>query len=295
MKTVNYLSQSLVLLGITFFSCTNDNSIDQSNQTMIKLSKNEVLSIAYDDAPELSDNDIFNIVNSFISTEDNGVTKSTATSFNITKKNFINKEGEFENEKSATKAVKTDEDITAAICEVEFQHGSETGLALVAADAKLPSVIALIPNKGSDFVMEKSGANKLLHASKASYLYKAIKTKELVDSLRQPTLDKISKELRIPVNEISYEKIENNILLTDGIPTTKSTAIQGAPAGVQKDPSSIDPIVKTNWGQGDPYNGQFSIAGKVDRVYNEYGTVVTGPVPVGCVNVAIAQIMGCVY
>ena len=80
MKTVNYLSQSLVLLGITFFSCTNDNSIDQSNQTMIKLSKNEVLSIAYDDAPELSDNDIFNIVNSFISTEDNGVTKSTATS-----------------------------------------------------------------------------------------------------------------------------------------------------------------------------------------------------------------------
>ena len=86
MKTVNYLSQSLVLLGITFFSCTNDNSIDQSNQTMIKLSKNEVLSIAYDDAPELSDNDIFNIVNSFISTEDNGVTKSTATSFNITKK-----------------------------------------------------------------------------------------------------------------------------------------------------------------------------------------------------------------
>ena len=98
--------------------------------------------------------------------------------------------------------------------------------------------------------MERSGANELLHASKASYLYKAIKTRELVDSLRQPTLEKISKELEIPINEITYEKIENNIVLTDAA-TTRTTAVPSQPAGIEKLNSSIDPMVKTNWGQED--------------------------------------------
>ena len=59
--------------------------------------------------------------------------------------------------------------------------------------------------------MQLSGANELLYAAKASYLYKAIKTKELVDSLKQPTLEKISKKLNIPINEINYQKIQDNI------------------------------------------------------------------------------------
>ena len=44
---------------------------------------------------------------------------------------------------------------------------------------------AFIPNKGNDDAMQLSGANELLYAAKASYLYKAIKTKKLVDSLKQ--------------------------------------------------------------------------------------------------------------
>ena len=160
---------SLFFAGITLFSCSNESTNNLStNSQKVKLNKNEVLSIAYDDAKELTDKDIFNMVSSFAN-----------------------------------------------------------------MNAELPSIIAFIPNKGNDDAMQLSGANELLYAAKASYLYKAIKTKELVDSLKQPTLEKISKKLNIPINEINYQKIQDNIILTDTY-SSRSTAVQGPPEGIQK-------------------------------------------------------------
>ncbi len=290
MKKINYLS--LVLLGFTLFSCSNENLDDHSqNQKKIELTKNEVLSIAYDDAKQLSDEEIFNAVNDFANLESNSMTRSAAISFKITKRTFINKDGEFDSQEVKTRTIDIENDIISEICEVEFNNGVTKGLAIVATNAKLPSIIAFIPNKGDEKVMERSGANELLHASKASYLYKAIKTKELVDSLRQPTLEKISKELEIPINEITYEKIENNIMLTDAA-TTRTTAVPNQPAGIEKLNSSIDPMVKTNWGQEAPYNGKFYIdQNKIDLVQTANGAERTS-VPAGCVNVALAQLMG---
>lgn len=47
---------SLFLVGITLFSCSNGSTNDISTgQKKVKLNKNEVLSIAYKDAKELSD------------------------------------------------------------------------------------------------------------------------------------------------------------------------------------------------------------------------------------------------
>lgn len=164
-------------------------------------------------------------------------------------------------------------------------------MAVVATNAELPSIIAFIPNKGNDDAMQLSGANELLYAAKASYLYKAIKTKELVDSLKQPTLEKISKKLNIPINEINYQKIQDNIILTDTY-SSRSTAVQGPPEGIQKLPSSISPLVKTNWGQDDPYNWAFREENKVDWIRTENNGKKMDALPVGCVNVALAQIMG---
>lgn len=290
MKKIYYLL--LLVLGVVFFSCSEEASEQQLNRKMVKLTKNEVLSVAYYDPKELSESDIFSIVQSFIIADDHAVTRNTATSFKITKKTYINKEGEFDNIEKATRSVNENDDITSTICEVEFKNGHDNGLAVVAANAKLPSVIAFIPNRGSNTTMELSGSNELLHASKASYLYKAIKTKELVDSLRQPTFKKISKELEIPIDEISYEKIKNNIILTDASSSTRTTAVSGQPAGVQKLPSSIAPLIKTNWGQDSPYNGFFYVNNRIDWVRTENNGMTMEAVPVGCVNVALAQIMG---
>ena len=283
---------SLFFAGITLFSCSNESTNDLTNgQKMVKLNKNEVLSIAYDDAKELTDKDIFNMVGSFVNVNSNGVSRNTTTSFKITKRTYINKEGEFQNQEIASRAVQTEGDIISEICEVEFQNDTVNGLAVLATNAELPAIIAFIPNKGNDDTMQRSGANELLHAAKASYLYKAIKTKELVDSLKLPTLEKISKELDIPINEINYQRIQDNIILTDSY-SSRVTAVEGAPAGIQKLPSSISPLVKTNWGQDDPYNWAFKEENKVDWIKTENNGKTMGPLPVGCVNVALAQIMG---
>lgn len=291
MKTIYYFT--LFLAGLFLYSCSNEETLNQSpNKKMVELSKDEVLSISYDDAKELSEKDIFDIVNSFAKVEDNNITRNTVSSFKITKKTFINKEGEFKSKEIASRAIQTKDDLTAEICEVEFRNNSTNGLAVVATNANFPSVIAFIPHKGNERVMEQTGANELLRASKASYLYKAIKTKELVDSLRQPTLEKISKELELPINKITYETIENNILLTDANGASRSTAVQNQPAGIQKLNSSIDPFIKTNWGQEDPYNWAFWEENKIGWRKTENNGKTKGALPVGCVNVALAQIMG---
>ena len=89
---------SLFFAGITLFSCSNESTNNLStNSQKVKLNKNEVLSIAYDDAKELTDKDIFNMVSSFANMNNNGVSRSTSASFKITKRTYINKEGEFQN------------------------------------------------------------------------------------------------------------------------------------------------------------------------------------------------------
>ena len=293
MRNNYYLS--LVLLGVTLFSCTNESTNEfTSDKKKIELTKNEVLSIAWDDAKELSDKDLLDIVGSFSAMENNGTTRSNATSLKITKRTYINKEGEFDKQALASRAAHAKDDIISEICEVEFNNKTAKGKAVVATNAQLPSVLAYIPNIGNESVMEQSGANELLHASKASYLYRVTKTKELVDSLKLPTLQKISKELQIPINEITYDKIKDYIVLTDASnASTRVTAVQGQPAGIAKLSSSIDPYIKTNWGQDEPYNGCFSWdEKKVDWVRTGSNGKTKKAVPVGCVNVAIAQLMG---
>lgn len=286
------ISLSLFFAGITLFSCSNEDTKDLSTDLKkIELNKNEILSIAYDDAKELTDNEIFNMVSSFANIDNNGISRSICTSFEITKRTYINKEGEFPNKEIASRSIRTEKEITSEICEIEFQNDTVKGLAVVATNAQLPSIIAFIPHKSEDSMMECTGAKELLHAAKSSYLYKAIKTKELIDSLRQPTLEKISKNLNMPISEISYEKIEDNIVVTDAA-SSRATAIQGAPDGIEVLPSSIKPFIKTNWGQEDPYNGFFYNENKMDWIRTNNNGQMWGAVPVGCVNVALTQIMG---
>ncbi|WP_217930478.1 C10 family peptidase [Bacteroides caecimuris] len=278
----------------TVHSCTNDVSEDFTSQKKIKLTQNEVFSISYDETEDLKETTLFDMVNAFANLQNETTTRSNVTSFKIVKESFINKEGEFEEQEQATRAIKND-DITSKICEIEFTNGSSIGRAVVSANANFPAIIAFIPKCSSEKIMEQTGASKLLHASKASYLYNTIKMKEAVDSLRLPTLEKISKELEIPINEVSYEKVKNYITITDAEPTTRSTAVQIGDIKMQiYNDKSIFPLVKTNWGQEDPYNGWFSNIdrdGLRDWVRTQDGGKNFTSVPAGCVNIAMAQMM----
>ena len=193
-------------------------------------------------------------------------------------------------QEQATRAISND-DITSKICEIEFSNGSSMGRAIVSANTNFPAIIAFIPKCSSEKMMEQTGASKLLHASKASYLYNTKKMKEAVDSLRLPTLKKISKELEVPINEISYEKVKDNIVVIDAKPTTRSTAVQIGDIEMQILETSIFPLVKTNWGQEFPYNGAFGYNDLLDWVRTENGGKNYTAVPAGCVNIAMAQMM----
>ncbi len=278
----------------TIHSCTHDVSEDFISQKKIKLTQNEVLSISYDETKDLKEKTLFNMVNAFANLQNGTTTRSNATSFKIVKESFINKEGEFKEQEQATRAINND-DITSKIYEIEFSNGSSTGRAIVSANANFPAIIAFIPKCSSEKMLEQTGASKLVHASKASYLYNTIKMKETVDSLRLPTLEKISKELEIPVNEVSYEKVKNHITIIDAEPTTRSTAVQIGDIEMQiYHDKSIFPLVKTNWGQEEPYNGWFSNIdrdGLRDWVRTQDGGKTFTSVPAGCVNIAMAQMM----
>ncbi len=294
MKQINYFF--ILLFGLTLFSCTENITEDVSGKDKIRLTQDEILSISYYDSPQLNEADIFNLVKSFMDLDGNETTRSASTTLQIGKKTYINKEGEFDDPQVATRALTDDIDITSPIYEVQLKRDSITGLAVVAADPRHFSIIAYIPNGASEEAMERSGAKDLLNASKGAYLYKAIKTKELVDSLQAPTLQKISHQLNIPIENITYERIKDNIIVIDSDLSTRVTAIPGTPGGVEKKPSSIDPLVKTNWDQGDPYNGYFYTASAinsnmVDMIADGRGGVNRGPVPAGCVNIAMAQMM----
>ena len=278
----------------TIHSCKNDISEDFISQKKVELTQDEVFSISYDRTKDLEEKTLFNMVNAFAnSLQDGTTTRSNPTSFKIIKESFINKEGEFKEQAQATRAINND-DITSKICEIEFSNGSSTGRAIVSANANFPAIIAFMPTCSNEKMIKQTGASELLHASKASYLYNTIKAKELADSLRLPTLEKISKELKLPISQISYDKIKDNIAITDADINTRATPIQIGDIKVQIYSSSIRPLVKTNWGQDAPYNGLFSSInddGMIDWVRTKNGGKNLTSVPAGCVNIAIAQMM----
>jgi len=289
MKKYLYFLCTMISLS-TLHSCSNEILEDTASKKMINLTKNEVFSISYDETKDLDEKTLFNMVSSFASLQNGTTTRSNATSFKVVKESFINKEGEFNEKGQATRAINND-DITSKICEIEFNSGSSTGRAVVSANANCPAIIAFIPKCSNEKMMERTGASILIHASKASYLYNTIKMKELADSLRLPTLEKISKELELPINEISYERVKDYIAITDATPTTRVTAVQIGDIKMQVLDNSILPLVKTNWGQDSPYNGKFAYLQKLDWVRTENGGKNYTAVPAGCVNIAMAQMM----
>lgn len=280
-----------VIAGLfTIHSCSNEITEESNSQKRVELTQNEAFSISYDETKDLDEKTLFNMVSSFNSIQNEVATRSIPSSFKIVKETFINKGGEFKEQEQATRALSND-DITSKICEVEFSNGGSIGRAIVSANANYPAIIAFIPECSDEKILEKTAAKSLIHASKASYLYNTIKMKELADSLRLPTLEKISKELDLPICEISYEKIKDNIYITDKETDTRSTPVQIGDIKMNKDKSSIYPYVKTNWGQEDPYNGLFAHLNLQDWVRTEDGNRNYTSVPAGCVNIAMAQMM----
>jgi len=288
------MKKNIFILTLIFLTISCSDRLEESiDPGKIILTQDEVMSIAFDDFQELGENEIIRIVQSFQEDQGDILTRSSVNPLKISKKTFVNVEGEHDNVEIATRS--EEPELTAPVFEVEFGSGEGKGMAVVGGDIRLPSVIAYMPKVGKNS-MQRTGADELLRASKSSYLYKLIKTKELIDSLRNPTLEKISEKLNIPYDEITYEKIEDRIIVSDEI-YTRTTAIPGVPPGVQPNENySIPPLVKTNWGQENQFTNVAEWNEYMDfvRDYDSNGNpagMSFRVVPAGCVNVAMGQMM----
>lgn len=280
------------IIGLLFvalaFSCQkSEQSFDNSK---VQLTPDEMISLSFTQEGELTEKQIVDIASSFSAAQSDGPSTRSSSSFNVSGKKYINLGGEFDDIATATRSGTVETASSLPIYEVEVSRGDEKGMAYVSGDARFPSVIAFIPEVKHKNSMDRTGAAELLHAAKATHLYKFIKAKNLADSLRSTTLSKISEKLKIDPVDITYDEVKDRIEVIGAI--TRTTAVPRQPPGVQKLSSSIAPYVKVKWGQGAPYNGRFWINDHMDWVLREDGNGQEwGAVPVGCVNIAIGQML----
>lgn len=284
----------LLIACAVMVSCTKsgEEAQTQIDPNKVQLTPDEVTSLSFYNDQELSDAEVIWLVAEFNNAQNKGrKTRSETSDYKINRKTYINPEGEFSQKAVATRAGNGSDELTSPIVEVQFHNNNEKGLAFVSADARKPGIIAFIPKMGSEYTMKQSGAEELLKISKASYLYELTKVKEIADANRETMLAKINSKLGIPMQEINYDKVKDKIELVD--PVTRATPVQRLPPGVNYDPDlTIDPKIKVNWGQEEPFNSMFYTKG--DKLYGLVRKASGdgyGYFPVGCVNVAIGQIL----
>ncbi|GHT58228.1 hypothetical protein AGMMS50239_02390 [Bacteroidia bacterium] len=286
MKAVKlFLSASL--LAFVFFSC--DNRQDDSNdvptiEKKVTLTQEEFLSIAFDNPKELSEQDIQFVIKMFEITLNKEIlvkNNLVNASYNAKEKYYLSLDGK---KRFASKSEANSSEIVP-IYRYDLIQNTDTGFVFVSADERFPSVLAYVPkgdlNKKDDASVF-AGIEMMLELSEESLLNNIKYFNHLKDSLRDHTLEKISKELEINVSEVAYNKVRDN-LIVEGKPATKSIVIPQLSGTL----GQIGPLVTTKWGQGQPYN--YQIAEGCDEFI--MGTDYVSHYPAGCLVTAAAQVL----
>lgn len=266
-----------------FYSCSEKelqhNDISDESGVIIELSDKEFASIAFDSPEELSENAAKDIILNFIESEQKGL--PTKTSF-IPSISLIGKEIlKMDNAHISTKtSADENTDLQSSVYEFKIHNGINEGFALVSGDERSPALIAYVPISDEATYSECVGAQIMLECAKASHLSDIAYIESLKDTLRNKTYARISQELNIPVENLTYESIKNRIRITDDI-VTRTNPVTTPPTRIY---SFTYPLITTKWDQGAPYNSTHP-----DIVINKK-TGTKGKPYAGCVPVAIAQV-----
>lgn len=279
-KKMNYLKISVcVLLTCFIAACSDKNeSVDEViggvlRPNTIGLTTPEYLSIAFGSDNELSEAETNDILNSFLSEQNN--TRSTSCVVNLKNKTVI------KGKSSATtrSSGENEDDIVFHEYEIK-EENSETGFAIVCGDKRFPSVIVYSESDNSEIeaakmMTEKARLNVLAYIAKIKYYE---------DSLRTKTLKKISEIENVRVSDLSVEEIENKIYIADAIETRGGKV---NPAGTRM--VEVGPFTFTKWDQVSPYN----FLAPTTKGTSEEGffhSSYRNRYPAGCVVIAMAQI-----
>lgn len=257
-----------------FISCDNKEGIIHDNN-VIELTKEEYISIAYDNPKEITDSKVLELVNSFWDTHK---TRSNNISTKIKKKFYITSNNNHEIQTMQTKNASA---YSMPIYEVELKDANETGYSLVSADERCPAVLAFIPTVGKAESPQDIGVQFMTEIAEQTALTSIANMEAIKDSLREKTLTKLATVLKTEI--FSFEQIKEQIRITQKA-NTKSEVVEYPLGGTLQ--SELPPIVKVTWNQTAPYNRKLKQACDYNNGYE-------GRYAAGCAVVCIAQIMSC--
>ena len=129
------------------FGCQSTEMEDLSalNNKKVELSPKELLSVKYESSPELSQTEMFKLLETFRANEvskTNTRALSQSASFSINSKYYLNKENT-DKCYSTTRGSYSD-GIQIPIYEIKIKSGEDNGVAIVSGDRRAPHVLAYI-------------------------------------------------------------------------------------------------------------------------------------------------------
>ena len=207
---------------------------------------------------------------------------SQPTSFSINSKYYLSRDNIKKNH-SSTRSVLGD-GMQIPIYEIKIKSGENNGIAIVSGDRRAPHILAYIDKiKDNDTI--SAAPNTLLQWGEM-YIRNEVKAfDEIKDSLYASATSKISKELMIPVSDIKFNDIKDQ--LTIQIPATRSKVVEEVPSNL-KIITAVLPMCPVTWGQWEPYNCMLP-EGNCEKFFPGY--IEKSNYPAGSGVVAIAHLM----
>lgn len=278
-KIIRLLAAVWTLL-IGFSACQEsalgDLPLYRAAEGLIELTKEEFISITFDEKKEISESGVLQIAKEyqglFLANTKTRVTVDTPC-LSIRNKCYVGDAACHPNTRG--EAV---DGIQVPVYEVNIQQGDKLGMAVVSGHHYFPIVLAYIPQIGNSIDSERSGASLLIQLAKQSLLKDVKRYRHICDSLRDRTVIKIYSQLQLDPNDFNQSTIEQYTCVkgTNGA-LTRSHAVVMPPQAM----SGVFPFVKTEWHQGSPFNVKLE-KGNVDGDYSY--------VPAGCAVIALAQL-----
>lgn len=241
-----------LLVSVVIMSCGQQNDYIANNESpKLELTKDEIISIAYDDIEELTEYQVVEVVEKFLS---NNLNKQPYTrsikDIKVGEKYYIsNKENISPTQEKHLYNI--------PVYSVTIENNNCRDVALVSGDERVPFVIAYytIDKDREEYFKQNDLSNDLmLDLSKNQIFQELGYIENLQDSLRYNTLKKISENLNIEIENVKFGDIKNKVLIKEGKVSTRADMIV--------DPNDIlgtvigrfGPWCNVKWDVGMPYN-----------------------------------------
>ena len=262
---------SLISLALLVFACSEDKELANNEQT-VDLTPAEYISIAFNQtSTDIGEAQAINLVNDFskgISTR-----ALSASAGRVINKYYIN---DFYLTRSSSQ---TENRIPIYV--VSLSNKTNSGFSIVSGDARNPCVLMYSEQGNINDTTENKGAKYMLEEAELSLQRRLCEYRYIRDSLRESTIEKIKKQLK--VDKVDFEQIKDRIRIIGG---TRASGIENPTDGrLWKE---VKPLISTKWDQSSPYNDLLEKTKSPDDVNIYY---YGGRNAVGCTGTAVSQIV----